>query len=131
MVAATDGEADPAPSGGHQARRPARSTAPNRTPRGSGAATTVLPPAPQPNRGYDYGRQSPDRSGEPATQPAQNRSNRNSGRSNSNWNSTRRRGTITVLPARRGVAETVEAASAAPLPPSSGNSLGGRSGRGG
>lgn len=123
-----EGEANPAPSVGTKPDA-ARSSARNAR---SSRGTTVLPPAPQPNRGYDYGRQSPDRSGEPATQPTQNRSNRNSGRSNSGWGNPTPRQDYSAPSTPRGGGNRGGSFGSPSSPrPSAPRSSGGRSGRGG
>ena len=89
----------------------------NRERRGT-RGTTVIPPAPQPSRDYDYGRQSPDRTGEPATQPSQNRSNRNSGAAPTVDGAPPPPPGNTAARAHRAVQETGEAAiSVAPFAP--------------
>ena len=95
--------------------------------------TTVIPPAPTPNRDYDYGRQSPDRSGEPATQPSRNRNNRNSGRSNSGWSDPAPRQNYSSPSTPRGGGNRGGGNISRPSSPrpSAPRSSGGRSGRGG
>lgn len=121
------GTASPTPSAKPDATR-------NSTARGnrSSRGTTVIPPAPQPSRDYDYGRQSPDRSGEPATQPSQNRGNRNSGRSNSGWSNPTPRQNYSSPSTPRGGGSRGGSFSTPSSPrPSAPRSSGGRSGRGG
>ena len=86
----------------------------------------------------NYGRQSPDRSGEPNTRPEPNRSNRNAGRSNGGrsnggWNSSPRN--EVSPPAPRGGGGGGSARPSAPRPsspsPKAPRSGGGRTGRGG
>ena len=78
----------------------------------------------------DYGRQSPDRSGEPNAQPNRNRSNRSSGRSNGNFNSTPR--DTYSPPAPRGGGGSTRPSAPRPTPPRpTPNRSSSRGGRGG
>ncbi|MEC8597385.1 MAG: hypothetical protein VXY61_03410 [Bacteroidota bacterium] len=79
----------------------------------------------------DYGRQSPDRSGEQNTRPNPNRSNRNSGRSNGGWNSTPRNDVSPPAPRGGGGSARPSAPRPSSPRPSAPRSGGGRSGRGG
>jgi hypothetical protein len=109
------------------ATRPASNRATNRrsTQRSRNTVTTI-PGSPR----QDYGRQSPDRSGEQNVQPTRNRSNRSNGRSNNNWSAPSSPRNDYTPPAPRGGSSRP----AAPRPssprstPSRGGSRGGRGG---
>lgn len=86
------------------------------------------------NREPNYGRQSPDRSGEqneqPRAEPDRNRSNRNGGRTRDNWSSPSPRNNATPSPPRGGSTRPSSPRPSSPRP-SAPRSGGGRSGRGG